>query len=101
MCLVLAWNTGFAYRYLAPILSNQSFAALELQTLSSFNRVCVQIISIIALAIALYFDFVLDLDIVGCLRALHDTRLDPKKIAKLLVDSQSSILIAQSASKKH
>jgi hypothetical protein len=44
----------------------------------------------VALAIALYSAFILDLDTMGCLRALQETRLVPRKIANLPVDLLSS-----------
>jgi hypothetical protein len=43
---------------------------------------------------ALYSASMLDLDTVGCLFVYHDTRLEPKNIAKLPVDFLSSILLA-------
>ena len=42
----------------------------------------------------------LDLDTVGCFRALQEIRLDPKNVANPPVDRLSSISPAQSASEK-
>ena len=42
----------------------------------------------------------LDLDSVGCFRALQEIRLDPKNVANPPVDRLSSISPAQSASEK-
>jgi hypothetical protein len=57
-------------------------------------------ISAVALAIALYSASVLDLETVGCLRALQEMRLLPIKIANPPVDRLSSTSLAQSASEK-
>lgn len=42
----------------------------------------------------------LDLAIVGCFLALHETRLGPKNIANPLVQLLSSTLLVQSAAEK-
>jgi len=47
-------------------------------------------ISAVAFAIALYSASVLDRETVTCFLALHDTRFDPKKIAKPPVEHLSS-----------
>jgi hypothetical protein len=52
----------------------------------------------VALADALYYASMLDLDTVGCFCALHETRLLPKKIAYPPDDLRSSRQPAQSAS---
>jgi hypothetical protein len=57
-------------------------------------------ISVVALAMALYSASVIDLYTMLCFLALHDTRLDLRKTAKTPVDLLSSKLLAQSASKK-
>lgn len=57
-------------------------------------------ISAIALAKALYSDFVLDLDMVACFLELHDMALDLKNTRKLSVERQSYVLPTQSASEK-
>jgi hypothetical protein len=54
----------------------------------------------IAFAIALYSACVLDLDIVGCLFALQETRFEPRKIAKPPFDLLSSSHPAQLALEK-
>jgi hypothetical protein len=66
--------------------------------LSSASNVCIHIISTVAFASALYSASVLDLETVDYLRALHDTRFDPRKIANPPVDRLSSKQPAQSAS---
>jgi hypothetical protein len=48
---------------------------------SSSSNVYTHIISVVAFAIALYSTSVLDIEMVGCFQALHDTRLDPRKTA--------------------
>jgi hypothetical protein len=65
-------------------------------TKKSFN----QINSIVALARALYSALVLERKKVACLQALHDTTLEPKKIAKPSVERRSSRLPFRSAFKK-
>jgi hypothetical protein len=57
-------------------------------------------ISAVALASALYSTSVLDPDSVGCFRALHDTRFEPKNMVNPLVDLLSSKHPTKSASKK-
>jgi hypothetical protein len=49
-------------------------------------------ISVVALARALYSASVLDQDTMGCLRALHDTRLEPRKIANPPVERRVRIM---------
>jgi hypothetical protein len=60
------------------MLSHQSLVVLGLLIFSSLSKICTQIISVVALAIALYYGSVLNLDTVGCLRALQEIRLDPR-----------------------
>jgi hypothetical protein len=57
-------------------------------------------ISAVALAIALYSASVLNLETVGCLRALQEMSLLPRKIANPPIDRMSSTSLAQSASEK-
>jgi hypothetical protein len=54
----------------------------------------------VVFATALYSASVLDLDTVGCLRALQEIRLVPKNITYPPVDILSSIQPARSASEK-
>jgi hypothetical protein len=69
---------GLEDKYLAPILSHQTFAVCGLEIFNSYNNVCMHIISAVAFASALYSDSVLDLDIVAYFLALHETEFDPK-----------------------
>jgi hypothetical protein len=99
MWLVLAWNTGFEYRYMAPMLSHHSQAAGGHTSPISFISVWIRITSVVALAIALYSTYVLDLETVACLRAFQEIRLEPRYTAKPPVDLLSSRESAQSESK--
>jgi Na+/H+-dicarboxylate symporter len=65
---------------------------------NSLRSVCTHIISAVALAIALYFAYVLDLDTVLCFLALQEIKFEQKNTAKSPVDLLSSILPAQSVS---
>jgi hypothetical protein len=65
---------------------------------SSRMRICIHIISAIALATTLYSISVLDLEIVLCFHALHETRFVPSKIAYPSVDRRSSRESSHSAS---
>jgi hypothetical protein len=76
---VLCPNTGLLEdKYLAPILSHHTLFVEGVEIFSSYNKVCIHIISAVAFAKALYSDFVLDLDIVAYFLALHETRFDPR-----------------------
>jgi hypothetical protein len=57
-------------------------------------------ISVVALAGALYSASMLDLNTVGCFLALHDTRLDPRNMAKPSLHLLSSRHPAQSTYEK-
>ena len=85
---------------MAPILSHQRTAAFGCEIPNSVRRLCTQMTSAVALARALYSASVLDLDTVACFLALHEIRLEPRKIAKPHVDFLSSEHPAQSALEK-
>jgi hypothetical protein len=80
------------------MLSHHSLATGGDRTSSSLKSDCTQMISAVALAIALYFAFVLDRETVDYLRALQETRLLPKNMENPPVDILSSMFPAQSAS---
>ena len=60
MCLVLAWNTGFAARYVAPMLSQYRIGARFILICSSFSRDSIEMISDVAFATDLYSASILD-----------------------------------------
>src|SRR4051812_47025700 len=100
MCLVLAWNTGFAERYVAPRLSHHKHDLCLSLTPSSLSSASTHIISVVASATALYSASVLDLDTVACFLAFQEIRSGPKNTAKPPVDLLSSGHPAQSAYEK-
>jgi hypothetical protein len=65
---------------------------------SSFSTNWTQTIYVVAFASALYSTSILDLDIVVCFLELHNTRLEPRYIAKPLVEQRSLGHPTQSAS---
>jgi hypothetical protein len=67
---------------------------------NSFSKDCIQGASAAPFANALYSVSVDDQETLGCLRALQEMRLGPKKIANPPVDRRSSTLPAQSTSVK-
>jgi hypothetical protein len=90
MCFVLPNITGFAARYVAPMLSHQMTAVLGACIPMSCNNDCTYMVSAMVLAKALHSASVLDHETVGCFLALHETRLQPKNIASPPVDLLSS-----------
>jgi hypothetical protein len=81
----------------APRLSHHRDASEGCRIPSSCNKVCIHIISVVAFTIALYSTSILNLETVGCLRALYDIRFDPKNIANPSVDCLSLRHPTQSA----
>jgi hypothetical protein len=73
-CLVLAWNTGLTDKYVAPMLSHQSFGGLGRGTLSSWRREQSQNNSVAVLATDLYSASVEGLDTVGCFLELQEIK---------------------------
>ena len=60
MCLGLAWNTGFAAKYVAPMLSQYKIGVQFILICSSFSRDSIQMISDVAFANDLYSTSILD-----------------------------------------
>ena len=90
MCLVRAWKTGLAVRYVAPKLSQDRTGTRCWDTPSSLSSDSTQMASAAPFAKALYSASVLDLDTVGCFFELQEMRFGPTNMAKPLVDRRSS-----------
>ena len=70
MCFALAWNTGFADKYVAPRLSHHRHGLCVVLTPSSSSKDLTHITSAVAFATDLYSASVLDLETVACFLAL-------------------------------
>lgn len=79
-------------------LSHHRTSAHAWNTPSSLSSDCIHMISAVIFAKTLYSDSVLDLEMVACFIELHVTRLEPRKIAKPLIERLSPEHPAQSAS---
>jgi hypothetical protein len=97
---ILPWNTRFAVRYFAPMLSHYSLALRGQGMYNSFKTTWIDISFAVASVMTLYFVSVLDWETVFCFLAHHEIKLGPRKIAKLPVDFLSSVHPAQSVSGK-
>jgi hypothetical protein len=62
-------------------LNYHSFACLGLDISISINRVWIHITFVVVFPTALYSASVLERETIGCLQALYETRLVPKKTA--------------------
>jgi hypothetical protein len=85
-------KTGLADKYFAPISSHHNLVALGWGTFNSLSRVCIHIISVVALVIALYFASMFDMDTVFYFLSLQEVILEPRNMAKPPVNLLSSIL---------
>jgi hypothetical protein len=81
-------------------LSHHNLGEVLNRTPSSASKDSNQIISAVAISIALYSASVLERATVTCFRALQEIRLEPKNTANPPVERLSSILPAQSTSEK-
>ena len=100
ICFILAWNTGFAVKWMGPKLLNHKTGGRGRDTSSSLSQDCTYVASAAPFARALYSASVLDHETVGCFRALNETKLGPKKTRKLPVERMSLAHPTESASMK-
>ncbi|MFS8012775.1 hypothetical protein Hanom_Chr14g01324871 [Helianthus anomalus] len=72
------WYTGFAHKYVAPVLSQNSVGVLVLLIPSSQSRFLTHETSAAALATALYSASVEERDTVFCREDLQDMIFEPR-----------------------
>jgi len=83
-------------RYVAPTLSHHNVGGCFRKTPSSCRRDCNQISLAAVLAIERYSTLVDERETIGCLRELHEIKLEPRKTRSPPVERRSSGHPAQS-----
>ena len=97
MCVERLWKVGLVERWIANWLSHNTKVE-SMNTSKSRSKATIHVISLAIAAKDLYSASIADLEIVACFLDFQDTKEEPRKIQKPVVDLRVSRQLSQSTS---